>query len=205
MGLLRLAMVPSRTRSLLLAGLVVASQAPAGPGTDLAAGTRLLYSSNGAAQPEWIVDSVYLRLTLLPDASCARVYLRRRPDQPAEESRVCVRGDTLLAWNARRATWLPQRPIGPGMTMTFPQANGDTVRYSTEDIGVEEIAGRRIGVVRTVVLTVDSIGRPKRRLRERYAVGLTTATGGIFEVPDSAAAGGWRTQQAFELRELRRP
>jgi hypothetical protein len=53
------------------------------------------------------------------------------------------------------------------------------------------------------VTTFDAAGRPKRRLRERYAPSLTTATGGRFELPDSSRAGEWRGQRSFELREIR--
>ncbi|MGH7561503.1 MAG: hypothetical protein ACRENB_10830 [Gemmatimonadales bacterium] len=86
----------------------------------------------------------------------------------------------------------------------FPQSSGDTVHFSTGAVSEETISGRRIVVVATTVLTVDSLGRPKRRLRERYSPGLLTATGGVFEVPDATAAGGWREERAFELREVRK-
>jgi hypothetical protein len=86
------------------------------------------------------------------------------------------------------------------MTLVLPRANGDTVRYTTEDNSYETISGMRLQVITTTVLTVDSLGQPKRRLRERYAVSLATATGGVFEVPDPNA--GWRAEQTFELTRM---
>ena len=87
--------------------------------------------------------------------------------------------------------------------MSFPRAGGDTVRYETMEPLEEVISGRRIRVLETTVTTLDSLGRPKRRLRERYAPALVPATGGRFEVPDAAAPGGWRIEQAFELSVIR--
>ena len=87
--------------------------------------------------------------------------------------------------------------------MSFARPGGDTARYHTSQAGEEVVSGRRLRVIQTEVLTVDSLGRPKRRLRERYAPGLATATGGRFEVPDPSAPGGWRTEQEFELSVIR--
>jgi hypothetical protein len=100
---------------------------------------------------------------------------------------------------------LPQRPVGPAMELTLTRANGDVVRYVTGTVTDEVMGGLRIPVVETTVTTADSTGRPLRRLRERYALTLATATGGRFEVPDPAAPAGWREEQVFELREVRMP
>jgi hypothetical protein len=89
------------------------------------------------------------------------------------------------------------------MSWSSRQPSGDVVRYETGDAAEEKISGRAIPVVATTVTTFDSTGRPKRRLRERYALSLTTATGGTFEVPDSSRAGEWLSQRSFELREIR--
>jgi hypothetical protein len=90
------------------------------------------------------------------------------------------------------------------MSWTSRQTGGDAVRYETGETVEEKISGRSIPVVHTTVTTSDSAGRPKRRLRERYALSLATATGGTFETPDSNRAGTWRGQRSFELREIRR-
>ncbi len=174
--------------------------------SDMQPGLRLTYASNGAEQSPWTIDSVEAGVALMPAADCARVLLRRSADQPRpNESRYCVRRDTLHAWDPRRSAWAPQRPVGPGMTFVQPRAGGDTVRYTTDVLTVETISGVRLPVLATTVMTVDSLGRPKRRLRERYALTLATATGGVFEVPDSTAPGGWRHEQTFELRAITAP
>ena len=165
---------------------------------------RLVYHANGQEQPAWTVDSVQAGLALERYTNCVRTYIRRRVDQTQpEESRLCVSRDTLFGWDTRRAAWLPQRPVGPGMVLVLARSNGDTVRYATDSTTHENISGRQIAVLSTTVTTVDSLGRPKRRLRERYALSLTTATGGRFETPDPSAPGAWRTDQEFELREIR--
>ena len=87
------------------------------------------------------------------------------------------------------------------MTWTSRRDNGDQVRYETDQAAQETISGRSFAVVHTTVTTADSAGRPKRRLRERYAISLTTATGGAFETADST--GAWQVQRRFELREIR--
>jgi hypothetical protein len=77
------------------------------------------------------------------------------------------------------------------------------VRYVTGSAGVDVIGARRLRVVDTTVTTMDAAGKTVRRLRERYALSLATATGGRFETPDPEQPGQWRTQQIFELREIR--
>ena len=173
-------------------------------GGELRSGIDLVDATNGRPQPPSMVDSALTGLMLDGRTGCARILLRRRPaPAQAEESRHCISGDTLFAWSARDSLWRPQRPVGPDMRMSFPRTGGDTVRYHTSQAGEEVISGRRLRVIQTEVFTVDSLGRPKRRLRERYAPGLATATGGRFEVPDASAPGGWRTEQEFELSVIR--
>jgi hypothetical protein len=91
------------------------------------------------------------------------------------------------------------------MELTIDRPNGDVVRYVTGAEREEVIGAFRLRVIDTTVTTTDSTGRPLRRLRERYAVTLTTATGGRFEVPDPTNPTGWKAQQAFELTEIRLP
>lgn len=169
---------------------------------DLQPGLQLTYASNGQEQAPWTIDSVEAGLTLMPAGDCARFRLRRTADQSPNESRLCIVRDTLFGWDARRSSWGPQRPVGPRMTFVQSRASGDTARYTTDGITFETISGVRVPVLATIVLTVDSLGRPKRRLRERYAVTLATATGGVFEVADSMAPSGWRDEQTFELRAI---
>ncbi len=163
---------------------------------------QLVYVSDGVDQEPWVVDSVWLDVALMDRSACARFLLRRRTGQPADDTRICVRSDTLFGWDARRETWIPQRPVGPNMVFMTRRANGDTVRYATTAYTDDIVSGISLRVLPTTVATVDSLGRPKRRLEERYALALVTATMGRFEVPDASAPAGWRTERAFALRAI---
>jgi hypothetical protein len=177
-------------------------QAAQRPAAALQAGMQLVYVSDGVEQEPWVVDSVWLDAALMDRSVCARVLLRRRPGQPPDDTRVCVRSDTLFGWDARRETWVPQRPVGPNRVFMTQRANGDTVRYATTVYTDELVSGIALRVLPTMIVTVDSLGQPKRRLQERYALALVTATVGRFEVPDSSAPAGWRTERAFALRAI---
>ena len=196
------------SRSALVATAILFGVSPSTSdlATLLRPGMELVYTSNGQDQPPWRIDSVRHDPTLRTGSVCAVIHQRRGPEQtPAEETRLCIAHDTLYGWNADRSEWRAQRPVGPRMVFEFNRPNGDKVRYETIDTREEQISGLTIPVVLTTVTTTDSLGRPKRRLRERYSIGLATATGGVFEIPDSSQAGSWRTQQTFELREIRTP
>jgi hypothetical protein len=150
------------------------------------------------------VDAVETGLKLKDDADCARLIIRRQAGQAkGDESRLCLDRNTLYAWDNTKSDWVAQRPVGPGMTLTINRSNGDTVVYETSSVSEETIGTRRLQVIATTVTTRGADGRPKRRLRERYAIALATATGGTFEVPDPSTSTGWRTDQTFELREIR--
>jgi len=172
--------------------------------SDLRQGMTLVYASGGQDQPAWSIVSLEVGAALKDQADCARLRIRRRPDETEpDDSRLCVEHQTLYAWDADRAAWLPQRPVGPDMDLTIPRAGGGSVRYVTGIVGVDVIGARRLRVVDTTVTTMDAAGKAVRRLRERYALSLATATGGRFETPDPERPGEWRTQQIFELREIR--
>src|SRR5262245_34242856 len=167
---------------------------------------ELVYTSNGAAQPPWVVQVVEPGAPLKDRLDCARVRIRRQPERvEAPEERLCVERNVLQAWDANRAAWQPQRPIGAGMELKLPRPNGDTLHYTTSSISEETISGVHLAVVNTTMTTIDAAGQPKRRLVARYSASLTTATSGRFEVPDTNAPGGWRTELQFELREIRVP
>lgn len=175
-------------------------------GTQLESGMQLVYASDGAPQPAWTIDSLQFGVPLLDGAECTVIYLRRRPEQAAaEENRLCLARDTLYRWEARDSRWVISRPVGANMAWSVTRPNGDVVLYETGAATNERISARTIPVVLTTVTTADSLGQPKRRLRERYAVTLATATGGVFETPDPNNPGGWLTNRSFELREIRLP
>jgi hypothetical protein len=193
-----------RTAPVILASVfLIFTPASSGPGSLLQPGMQLIYSSNDQDIAPWYIDSVRRDSTLRPGSACTVIHQRRQA--APGELRLCLANDTLFGWSAERNEWRPQRPVGPHMVMRFSRANGIELHYATTELGEEQIDGRTIPVVLTTVTTSDSAGRPMRRLRERYAIGLATATGGEFEVPDSTAVDGWRTEQQFTLREIRYP
>jgi hypothetical protein len=197
----------NRVRAPIIAALAVQVIIPADMPTlasDLRQDMTLVYASGGQDQPAWLIVSVEVGAALKEHADCARLRIRRRPDEvePAD-SRLCVERQILYGWDADRAAWLPQRPVGPNMDLTIPRANGRSEHYVTGSIGVDVIGARRLRVVDTTLTTMDAEGKAVRRLRERYALSLATATGGRFETPDPERPGQWRTQQIFELREIR--
>lgn len=198
------------TRSLrrgVVAAVGVLALAGARQGTRLASGlargTELVYESSGRSQAPWRVDSLRTGLRLRKGADCIDVQLRRAGQEAPDRQRLCLAADTLYRWIAERREWKVSRPVGRRMTWQSRQANGNVVRYETGDTASERISGRSIPVIHTTVTTTDSAGRPLRRLTERFALSLVTATGGVFEAPDSAARGGWRPLQTFELRSIR--
>ena len=196
--------------SILVLTLAVIQVAPTDqPGSLLKPGMQLIYSSNDQDQPPWFIDSVRVDPSHRAGSSCVTFHQRRQSGQTEpEESRLCLANDTLFNWNRERNEWRAQRPVGPGMVMEFVRPNGTRVRYEVGGTGQERVAGLavdRVPVVMTTVTTMDSTGRPVRRLRELYSIGLATAIGGEFEVPDSTAAEGWRVEQRFKLREIRMP
>ena len=167
---------------------------------------QLVYGSQGQSQPPWIVEAVQAAAPLKEGADCARVSIRRQPTPaPPDDARLCVEAGVLHALDPKTNDWQPQRPIGPNMSLVLARASGGSVRYETGSTAQATIGSLRLHVVETVVTTLDASGTAIRRLRERYAVSLTTALGGTFEVPDPAVAGGWRAQQVFELAEVRLP
>ena len=202
----------------LLASQLAAGQSNAAPG-DLAVflrpGMALVYSSDGVESPPWAIDSVQRLVSVGPHEGCVRIRLRTSPAQAVPDTRQhCVDGATMMNWDERAGTLRPARPLGARAVLEIPQANGGRVRYETGDLSVEQIPHQRgptttlptaVGVLPTTVTTFDSAGRIVRRLRERFSITLATATGGVFEIPDSTQAGGWRVQRRFELVAIRQP
>jgi hypothetical protein len=192
----------------LASGLTTSLPAQTAPGIGslLRPGMQLVYYSNGKAQPPWLIDSIAAIPSPSPDSECRIIHLRRQPTQPQpDQNRFCLTRDTLFSWDQARQGWVPARPAGIGMRLTVPRRVGGTVEFRTDGMSVDTVSGRVIPVLVTTVTTLDSLGRPVRRLRERYAIGLATATSGTFEIPDSGTTGVWRPQQMFELRAIEQP
>jgi hypothetical protein len=170
----------------------------------LSEGAQLFYYTDGRAQPPWIVDSIRTGQPLMPNADCATMTIRRRPsDTKPEHTKACVSGDTLFRWEPGRKAWSPSRPVGPDMTLTVVTASGDTSHYETGALGEDLISGAAIQIVTTTITTVDAKGRPRARVRERYAVSLAAATSGLIETPVPSSPGTWDTKHNYSLKELK--
>ena len=188
----------------VLGTTVAAAQEPARLASQLGEGMQLIYESDGRPQAALTVDSLGVGAPLRPGSDCATLSLRKGPTDPKpERNRLCLAADTLYRWDARRGSWSVLRPVGPDMTLTVVKANGDRVQYATGALGEDMISGTAIQVVSTTATTVDARGRPRLRVRERYAVTLATATSGTFESPDPSAPGQWVAQHTFVLKGLR--
>jgi hypothetical protein len=191
---------------LILVGLTLL-QGPATPriAEHLRVGMQLVYGSDAGAQPPWTVEALATGLRLKGDADCVRVRLRRQPaPAPAPDAELCVENGFLLA-RTGTGDWAPQRPVGPRMELSLKRANGDTVRFVTGAASEDVIGSQRVPVVETTMTVTAPSGDVWQRLTERYAVSLTTATSGRFEVPDPMAPSGWRTTQSFELQSIVQP
>jgi hypothetical protein len=180
----------------------------------LQSGTQLVYSSDGAESPPWMIDSVVRDVSTGDRSGCVRIRLRLNPAQPTADTRVhCVDSLTMLNWDARAGVARPARPLGANAQLDLPQANGVRNRFETAKPAVERLQVVRgssrdsvtIDVIPTTMTTYDSTGKAIRRLRERFSIALATATGGVFEVPDSTQPGGWRVNRTFDLVLIRQP
>ena len=193
---------------LLLALLARGEPAHAAPTEALACSLRvgmvLEYTSNGASQPRWRVDSLRLGAAWGGRDSCVILKLAVGDSMPSIQERIVRReGDVQVGWDRLTSSWRPQRPLAPGRTVDVPRPRGRVMRFTVEGTAVDTVSGRRYATLITTAVTVDSLGRATDRLRERYAPSLATAVGGVFERPDSTAASGWRVEREFRLARIR--
>jgi hypothetical protein len=171
----------------------------------LVPGAELVYAANGTVTSTWRVDSIAYDLLIEGRTGCVRVRFAPGGPSPGVEERLsCAAGDTLFTWDAAGQRWRAARPIAPDRILEIPGRNRVN-RYVTGAAREEQIGPHRVEVVETTVTTLDSTGVAIRRLRERYAPSLGTATWGVFETPDSATSGGWRVNTEFTLVEIRLP
>ena len=171
----------------------------------LTAGTVLVYRTPDGTEREWVVVEATPNVSHGGRTGCMRVrYAAGGPTAGPDERLTCVAGDSLFRWSAASNQWQLARPIGTSDSLDLPLRTG-IARYLTGRATVDTISGMPVPVVATTVLTIDSTGTVVRRLQERFAPGLGTATWGRFEVPDSAAPQGWRTAQEFGISAIRRP
>jgi hypothetical protein len=186
-------------------GALLAAQSAAIGGL-LRPGMQLVYESGGVESP-WTIDSVTRDTSLGGRTGCVRLRLRTSAGQATSDTRAhCADSATMFTWDERRGELRPARPLRPGATLELPQRDGGSVRFETgPGTTVEQIGALAVEVLPTTVTTRDSAGHVLRRLRERFALGLATATGGVFELPDAAGPNGWRTVRQFALVAIRSP
>ena len=188
-------------RFLLLVALASSAVAQS-PGSNLVAGMELVYASSGGEVPPWVVEGKLD--TAVSGARCSIVSIRTSPEQPTERRFTCLSNDSLLAFDPGSLNLRLLRPVGSSMRAEV-RGRATIATYETATPHADTISGVVLRVVPTTVTTRDTTGRVLRRLRERFAVGLGTAIGGVFEVPDSTRAGGWRVEREFELVRIVRP
>lgn len=176
------------------------------PGRLLSPGMRLVYSSGGRETPAWVIEDIVRDTSLGEMSNCSVIRLRTSPTQPSPEVRAqCVSDNVLYAWDASSQRHRALRPLATGVSMaTRSNPGGTSSTFEVIAHGTESIDAHELSVIATIVTTRDSTGRVVRRLRERFSLALATATGGVFETPDSSSATGWRTVQALELTRILR-
>jgi hypothetical protein len=179
---------------------------PAPLGSALRTGMQLIYASGESEQPPWVVESLEQPALIAGLTHCVRVALRMAPAPSAAQPRAwCVQDWKLQSFNDSTLEFQPLRPVGPGMLLELPRPDGGRIRYETGTLERDTVGDIVLDVVPTSVTTLDAQGQPVRRLRERYAMAITSATRGTFEVPDSLQPGQWRPTQEFRLVALRTP
>jgi hypothetical protein len=180
--------------SIFLTGTAFVSSQQVTPGSALSKGMRLVYGSGTSEQAPWVVDSLDLRASWQNIKPCT--YIRFGA---SDIRRLCLQRDTLFTWNETQARLIATRPVGPRMSMRIATSSGGQALYETTDFADAAVSGQSYQALPTTVTTFDANGRVLRRLRERYVLALATALDGVFEVPDSTAAGRWLTQREFAL------
>lgn len=192
------------SRMTLGPGLVVllAVTSPVGGQVALTPGMELHYQASGGARQAWVVELVESEVALGGRRGCHRVrFAPGGPQAMADVRLTCVAGDTLLSWSGADREWRPARPIGAHDSLDIPGPRGVT-RFLTGASAVDTIAAEAVPIIVTTVLTLDRDGTVVRRLRERYAPSLGTATWGVFEQRDGE---GWRVTVEFRLVAIERP
>lgn len=171
----------------------------------LTTGTVLVYTTPDGGSREWRVEEASHGVAHDGRSGCTRLrYAAGGPSAGPEERITCIEGNRLWRWLASSGGWQLARPLGPTDSLDVALRSG-LARYLTGVTGIDTVGGVPVAVVATVVLTMDSTGTVIRRLHERFAPGLGTATWGRFEVPEATSASGWRTAQEFRMTAIRRP
>jgi hypothetical protein len=170
--------------------------------TLLQPGVELVYEAAGREGTPWRVEAVEANLAIAGRVGCVRVRFAAGGPRPGADVRITCESDGVLhSLDTLTGRWRADRPMRPQMSLDVAGTGGRTSRFITAGETVEEVSGHRLRVIETTVVTLDSAGTVLRRLRERFAPAIGTATWGAFEVPDGA--GGWRLQREFRLAAIR--
>lgn len=197
-------MKTSLSTILVLAAVTVAPLRAQPPGNLLREGMTLVYSANGKPGDRWKVEKILHDQEHAGQKGATLIqYAAAEPGvQPEIRWRRLV-DSTLHTFDEETGEWSASRPVGPGITWEEKDPTGRvTARYATGAAGTDRIGEREIPIVETTISFLDDQGQVSRRLRERYSLGLETATQGIFEVPDPATPGQWKPTLTFELIQI---
>lgn len=194
------------TRFILMAAALVSAGVPQLVAQEmLSTGMVLVYATPDGVERPWLVELFEGNVSRGDRSGCQLVrYSAGGPTRDADERITCVAADTVFRWSQASRRWNVARLVAPHDTLDLPLVSG-VARYITHGAAIDTVAGIPVPVVHTTVLTVDTLGSVIRRLTERYAPGLGTATWGRFEVPDTEVPGRWQVVQEFRLASIRRP
>ncbi len=168
----------------------------------LAVGVELTYSSGGQAGAPWRVELAERDLAIGGRTGCVRVRFAAGGPRAGPDTRTtCETDGILFSWNSTGQVWRASRPVAPARTLETT-TGASVFRYTTGSLATDTIGQFIVRVVETTMTTTDSTGRTIRRLRERFAPGLGTATWGSFERPDPAAPDGWVVEREFRLTAI---
>ncbi len=170
-------------------------------GGRLKTGMQLVYATSGQESP-WLVVSANSDSVMRDGRRCLSVRLRLNQADTSVTARVqCADGKHMLTLGAGSGTLAPTRPLTAG-ELVISRPDGGRTRYVSTAPEVDTIDGVHYVVVPTVVEFIDAGGRIARRLRERFAIELATATCGAFEVADGD---GFRVERQFVLAAVVNP
>jgi hypothetical protein len=187
---------------LALALFLVGEQPSQRLGALLRPGTQMLYMLD-ASETFWTVDSIARDTVLGGRPHCVRFRLRLDIRQTEPDTRAyCADSLMMYGWDDRTRTHTALRPLSAGGVLDV-KAGDMTIHYESGAMTMDRISGTPVEVIPTTITIRDATGTVVRRVRERFSLGLATATGGVFEMPDSSAASGWRQEQRYEIINLR--
>ena len=177
------------------------------PGSLLKQRMSLQYEAGTKRGEPWMIDLVEMDRPHAGREHTSHIRIRKDGRSSAPEDLRLARDESqLLEFAASSSHWQPSRPLRPGQTLKVRDSKGPvTSRYETGAYSLEQISGIIVTVLLITVTFLDAAGKPSRRLRERYSIGLATATGGVFETAEDSSPGQFKPTLKFELIEIKLP